>query len=195
MYEQLLTIVLVAIVLGLDAFSLSMGMGLKGVSRGYEIKFAGTVGILHVIMPLLGLHIGLAAGKFLGVWAARLGAAILVYIAADFFIKGYRETRPRTYKLNEARELLKNDNHSRHSGIISILILGISVSMDALTVGFSLGTFKMPVFLTVLIMGIVAGSMTIMGFIGGRLFNRLIGSYAQMAGGIILFALALKLVI
>jgi putative Mn2+ efflux pump MntP len=39
MVEQYTTIILVAVVLGLDAFSLSMGMGLKGVTRRFEIKF------------------------------------------------------------------------------------------------------------------------------------------------------------
>ena len=54
MVEQYTTIILVAVVLGLDAFSLSMGMGLKGVTRRFEIKFASTVGILHIVMPLIG---------------------------------------------------------------------------------------------------------------------------------------------
>ncbi|MDD2585148.1 MAG: manganese efflux pump [Syntrophomonadaceae bacterium] len=196
MYEQLGTILLIALVLGLDAFSLSMGMGLKGVSRSYEIKFASTVGLLHIIMPLLGLNIGLAAGKIMGVWAARLGAAVLVYIAIDFFIKGYRETRPQKYKFGQAHQIISGEKQSlNNDNWIKIIILAVSVSMDALTVGFSLGTFKMPVIITSVIIGLIAGSMTILGFIGGRLFNRLIGSYAQMAGGIILLALAIKLVI
>ena len=66
MIEQYITIILVAVVLGLDAFSLSMGMGLKGVARDFAVKFVATVGILHIIMPLIGLNVGLAVGQFLG---------------------------------------------------------------------------------------------------------------------------------
>ena len=60
MIEILVTIIVVAIVLGMDALSLAMGMGLRGVSRNYEMRFVLTVGILHVLMPLLGLSLGLA---------------------------------------------------------------------------------------------------------------------------------------
>jgi len=193
MTNQLATIILVAIVLGADAFSLSMGMGVKGVSRRYEIKFSTTVGVFHIIMPLIGLEAGLALGKLLGVWAGRLGALVLLYIACDFISKGYREIRPQSFKFSEGSKLFKGfkPSRSRWGGII---ILGLSVSMDALTVGFSLGTFKMPLFITVMIMGCTAGIMTALGFTGGRFFGRLFGSYAQMAGGIVLLLLAVKLV-
>lgn len=194
MYDQLLTIILVAIVLGADAFSLSLGMGIKGVSRSYELRFAGMVGISHVLMPLIGLGLGLAAGKLLGIWAARLGAVVLTYIGGDMIKHGYRSIHPQILKFSEAREALEEDTISTNEGWISLLILTVSVSIDALTVGFSLGTVKMPLFITVLITGVVAGSMTWLGFGGGKIFSRLVGSYAQILGGIILVALAVKMV-
>ena len=191
--EQLLTIILIAVVLGLDAFSLSLGLGLQGRSRGYGMRFSAMVGIFHIIMPLVGLNLGLAAGKFLGVWASRLGAVILAYIAVDFIIKGYRESRSQSYTFKEGKSIIAQPNDSYRENWGNMLLLGISVSIDALTVGFSLGTFKMPVFITVIIMGMVAAIMTLLGFLGGRMFSRLVGSYAQMAGGIVLAALAVKL--
>lgn len=191
--EQFITIGLVAIVLGLDAFSLSLGLGLRGLSRSYGLRFAAIVGILHILMPLLGLSLGLAAGKFLGIWASRLGAVILAYIGIDFIIKGYREVRPQSYTLKEGNKILNQQKESPREDWGNILLMAISVSIDALTVGFSLGTFKMPVLVTVMIMGSVAAVMTLLGFLGGRAFSRLVGSYAQMAGGIILVLLAVKL--
>lgn len=191
--EQLLTIILVAIVLGLDAFSLSLALGLQGKPRDYELKFSAIVGVLHIIMPLAGLSLGLAAGKILGIWASRLGAVILAYIAINFIIKGYRQTRPRVYSFKEGKSAIDKPDDYYRQDWGSMLLLGISVSIDALTVGFSLGTFKMPVFITVIIMGIVAVTMTLLGFLGGRICNRLAGSYAQIAGGLILAVLAIKL--
>ncbi|MGE5390462.1 MAG: manganese efflux pump MntP family protein [Deltaproteobacteria bacterium] len=194
MTNPLITIIVVAIVLGLDAFSLSMGMGVKGVSRRYEIKFSATVGVFHIIMPLIGLEAGLALGKLLGIWAGRIGALVLLIIAFDFIIKGYREIRPQAVKFSEGQKLFNGVKVTR-KGWLGIFILALSVSMDALTVGFSLGTFKMPLFLTVMIMGATAGIMTALGFTGGRFFGRLLGIYAQMAGGIVLLLLAVKLVL
>jgi len=191
--EQLLTIILVALVLGLDAFSLATGMGLKGVNRPFEIRFSLTVGVFHIIMPLLGLELGLTAGRFLGVWASRLGAAILLYLAFSFFIKGYREVRPQRISFADLHESLNQNNKSLEQNWGKVILLALSVSMDALTVGFSLGTFKMPILISVVIMGSIAALMTILGFGAGKLVGRLVGSYAQMTGGILLGLLALKL--
>ena len=64
-----------------------------------------------------------------------------------------------------------------------------------MTVGFRLGTFKVPVLTTVIVVGITAGAMTLIGFYAGKVFSRVIGSYAQLVGGIILLALAVKLIL
>ncbi|HZK43034.1 MAG TPA: manganese efflux pump [Syntrophomonadaceae bacterium] len=195
MYEQIATIFLVAVVLGMDAFALSLGIGLKGASRKYETRLIITITILHIIMPLIGLTIGLVVGKIFGVWAARIGALVLAYISISFILDGYREIKPSIYLFKEGQQVFKENNSLTANSWSSIILLGISVSIDALTVSFSLGTFKMPIFLTIGIIGFTAGIMTWLGFIGGRIFSRVVGSYAQIAGGIILLALAIKLVI
>ena len=193
MLEQFITILLVAIVLGADSFSLAMGMGLRGVSRSYEYKFSSMVGIFHVIMPLIGLTLGMAAGNLLGVWAARLGAVVLAYMGGDMIWKGYKEMQPHFFKLSQGQGMIeKKDNLA--DGWINLTVLTTSVSIDALTVGFSLGTlFTLPIYYPVLMIGSVAGIMTMAGFQGGRFFSRLIGAYAQVVGGLVLITLAVKM--
>lgn len=193
MIEQLITILLVAIVLGADSFSLAMGMGLRGVSRSYEYKFSLMVGIFHVIMPLIGLTLGMAAGNLLGVWAARLGAAVLAYMGGDMLWKGYKEMQPQFFKLSQGKGMIEKKADVA-DGWINLTVLTTSVSIDALTIGFSLGTlFALPIYYPVLMIGSVAGIMTMVGFQGGKLFSRMIGAYAQIGGGIVLIALAFKM--
>lgn len=176
----------------MDAFSLALGLGLRGVSSLYEIKLSVLVAAFHVLMPLIGLYLGIVAGKFLGIWAARLGAVILIYIGLSFIIKGCREIRFR-FHTHHKSALLRPAAGSETYG--SIWLLSGSVSMDALSAGFGLGTFQMPLLLTVLTMGTVAGVLTWLGFLGGRFFNRIMGSYAQIMGGMVLIALAVKLLL
>jgi putative Mn2+ efflux pump MntP len=195
MVEQFITIMLVAIVLGADSFSLAMGMGLRGVSRSYELKFSSMVGIFHVIMPLIGLTLGMAAGNLLGIWAARLGAAVLAFMGGDLIWKGYREMQPHFFKFSQGKGMIEKKG-DLDAGWINLTVLTTSVSIDALTVGFSLGTlFTMPLYYPVLMIGSVAGIMTMAGFQGGKFFSRMIGTYAQIAGGIILISLALKMIL
>lgn len=193
MQGELLTVLLVAIVLGADAFSLSMGMGLKGVSRRYEIRFSSLVALFHVLMPLVGLSLGVLAGKYWGAWAGRAGAVVLAYIGLEMLWKAYGEIRPRSFAFSHARKLLNQENKDINEGWTSLLLPTISVSIDALTVGFSLGTIKAPVLTTISILGLIAGSMTMLGFKAGKIFSRLIGSYSQAVGGLVLVALAIKM--
>jgi len=193
MNGQFWTIVLVAIVLGADAFSLSMGMGIRGVRRCYELRFSSLVAVFHVLMPLLGLSLGLAAGKVLGVWAGRVGAVVLAYIGLDMLWKAYRELKPQVTSFSAAKASLAANKANSNDSWVSMLVLTVSVSIDALTVGFSLGTIKAPILFTVIIMGLVAGTMTMLGFRGGRIFSRAIGSYSQAVGGLVLLGLAFKM--
>jgi putative Mn2+ efflux pump MntP len=144
-------------------------------------------------MPLIGLNLGIVTGNLLGVWAGRLGAAVLAYIGGDMLWKAYRATRPQLLRFNQGK-LIMASNNKIEEGWLNLIMLTISVSIDALTVGFSLGTLvNTPVLYTVFIIGSVAGAMTLLGFKGGKLFSRMMGSYAQMLGGLVLLLLAAKM--
>lgn len=191
-WETILTIMAVAIALGADAFSLCLGISMIGGARASARRwFVLVVTILHIAMPLLGLKLGSWAGNFLGNFASYAGAAVLIYIAWQMG-KGVLPFRKKVTfaearKLMEPREGIKIDSPG------ALLVLALSVSMDALTVGFSLGTMKVPIILSAVIMGITAGLMTALGFASGRLASRAVGDRAQLAGAIILVILALKM--
>jgi len=195
MSEQIITIILIAVVLGIDAFSLALAMGLSGVSKAYEYKFATAVTAFHILMPLAGLYLGYTAGQLLETWASLLGAVVLTYVGITFIIEGYREVKPQPVTFKRAKKTMLSEPTDSKYEEKNILLYTASVSIDALTTGFSMGVTDMPVFLTVIMMGITAGLMTLAGFRGGRIFGRLAGNYAQVAGGIILLGLAVRIVL
>jgi putative Mn2+ efflux pump MntP len=195
MSGQLPTVLLIALVLGLDAFSLALVMGLRGSSRRYEYKFALSVAAFHILMPLLGLGLGYTAGKILGLWASWAGAAVLAYVGVSFIREGYEEVKKTSISFSEALAQLGPNTAEAHPRERGILLLTASVSMDALAIGFTLGTVRVPLLLTVLIMGVVAGFMTLIGFRSGKILGSLAGRYAQMAGGAVLVMLAAKIVL
>ncbi len=195
MSGQLLTIWLVALVLGIDAFSLALVMGLRGTAKAYEYKFAVAVGAFHILMPLLGLSLGYTAGKILGLWASWLGAAILAYVGATFIREGCHEIKRYSSSFDQARKLLTARESGSEYGEKSLWLLTASVSIDALATGFTLGTTQMPVLLTVIIMGLTAGLMALIGFRSGKIMGSLVGHYAQIAGGLILIMLAVKILL
>ena len=53
-----LTIILTAIGLSMDAFSLSLIYGMQGMNKKNEILLSSIVGLFHFFMPLIGIFIG-----------------------------------------------------------------------------------------------------------------------------------------
>ncbi|MCL6558000.1 MAG: manganese efflux pump MntP family protein, partial [Firmicutes bacterium] len=78
-------------------------------------------------------------------------------------------------------------------GAVGLLSLGASVSMDALTVGFTLGIYHFEPLLTAAVVGFVAGLMTALGLGLGRLIRAWVGRRAQLVGGLILFGVGINL--
>lgn len=174
------TIILLAVALGTDAFSMCLGIGMAGVRRVQILVISATVLLFHILMPLAGWYMGQLAGNLLGRTAAIAGSLILIYLGARM-IWGVHRCAP-----DKPRVALVNT--------WGLIALAASVSMDALSVGFTLGTNEVNLVLAALTFGLVAGLMTFSGLVLGRMLGRWVGEKAQLVGGLILVAIGIKLV-
>lgn len=174
------TLIILAVALGTDAFSLCLGIGIAGVNRKQMLLITITVLVFHIFMPLAGWYTGELAGNLLGRAAAVIGSALLLYLGfkmiLDTMRKG-RETEIKVFKFNAW----------------GLVLLGASVSMDALSVGFTLGAQQVDLLRTAATIGLVAGAMTAAGLVCGRFMSRLVGERAQFLGGVILVGIGVKL--
>ncbi|HHT63304.1 MAG: manganese efflux pump MntP family protein [Bacillota bacterium] len=191
---SLFTLLLVALALGTDAFALAVGIGVTGIRRNRIIVVSIVVCLFHIFMPLIGLGIGTVLGNLIGDIAAVIGAVILILIGLNMLWEVFRE-RTRTLSFPQAKKQLEK-SIKRNKSIDSfwgLIMLAASVSIDALSVGFGLGALKAQIWGTVLVLGIVAGVMTALGFYLGRGLGDWMGEKAEIAGGIILAAVGIKL--
>lgn len=188
-----LTVLLVSVALGIDAFSVSISIGLTGVKRREMYLVSGVVTIFHIIMPLIGLSLGSYLGKIAGPMASAVGAIVLISIGSSTIWKSIKEMRED--KKNAHSSGVKTDKFIDISNPVSLILMAASVSLDALTVGFGLGTLKVDLYLTVLTMGVVAGIMTVIGLISGKKLSHAFGEWAEILGGLILVAIGLKFIL
>lgn len=176
-------VLLVSVALGVDAFSVAIGIGLLGIKIKEILLVSGVVSIFHVFMPLIGLYLGAYLGNIAGPIASTIGALVLLAIGLNMLWDSLRTPEPFKHSaLN-----LKNP--------FSLILMAGSVSLDALTVGFGLGTLQVDLFLTVITMGITAGLMTAVGLLFGQGLSRVVGAKASLLGGIILVLIGLKFLI
>ncbi|KJS85484.1 MAG: hypothetical protein JM58_08580 [Peptococcaceae bacterium BICA1-8] len=181
------TIFAVAFALGIDAFSLSIGIGLSGVKRQQMYLVSAVVAIFHVLMPLIGLYLGQILGSYVGPIASSFGAIVLIFIGGHTIWENIKESR------SSSGPSLGRFDVVSISHPVSLFLLAASVSLDALTVGLGLGALKVDLTLTILIMGIVAGIMTFGGLIFGKKLSRTVGEKAELLSGFILIGIGIKL--
>ncbi|NLL53025.1 MAG: manganese efflux pump [Peptococcaceae bacterium] len=177
---ELAWVLAVSVALGMDAFSCSLAFGLLGIRKRKAAHLVLTVALFHVFMPLIGLWAGKELGTIFGNLVTGIGTVILLYLGLKMLLNA------RGSKDCKQESVLPN-----LEGFGLYLIAG-SVSIDALSVGFSLGTFVSRIFSTTLIMGFMAGLMTAAGIFLGCRIGTILSTKAEIIGGIILIIIGIK---
>ncbi|MFJ7977765.1 manganese efflux pump MntP [Peribacillus sp. JNUCC 23] len=176
---ELVTLMLMAFALGMDAFSVGLGMGMFKL-RLRQILFIGlTVGFFHIWMPLVGMTAGRFISGHFGVFAVYAGGILLIILGIQMCISGIRG--------GDAPLLAPVGK--------GLFIFAISVSLDSLSVGLTLGIYGAKTLLTILCFGIAATLLTWLGLLTGRKIQGLLGVYSEVLGGSILCAFGLKLLL
>ncbi|MDQ7093018.1 manganese efflux pump MntP family protein [Desulfosporosinus sp. PR] len=191
---NLVWVIALAVALGSDAFSLSLAIGLSGIRKGLMLKFILVVGLFHVVMPLSGMVLGQALGTILGQFASCIGALVIIGLGGHMLYKVYRPTEE-SFSFSRAKEALVQKKlfmDISYKGW-SLYVLAASVSLDALSVGFSLGTFGVNILLTVAVIGFTASAMTGVGLVLGRVMGTRLGDRAELFGGLALLLIGFKL--
>lgn len=80
-WGQFFTLWMISVALGMDAFSLGIGMGIQGLRFRRILLVSGIIGVLHILMPLAGITIGLVLGSLVEEIAVMVGGGCSVYLA------------------------------------------------------------------------------------------------------------------
>lgn len=176
---ELLTLILMAFALGMDAFSVGLGMGMFKLRLRQVLKIGITIGLFHVWMPL----IGMIAGKFLsdqfGTIATYIGGGLLLILGIQMIWSSFKS----------------DENNSTMITPIGfgLIVFAFSVSLDSFSVGLTLGIYRAQTVLVLLCFGVAATVLTWCGLLIGRKVQNWIGTYSEALGGSILLAFGLKL--
>jgi putative Mn2+ efflux pump MntP len=181
----LLEIVLIAVGLAMDAFAVSITLGLSTKKpRPREIIIPGLYfGFFQSLMPAIGYFAGLFfVNKFenLDHWIAF---ALLGFIGGKMIKDSFS-------KKNGEEETGKIS-----FGFIKMLLLSVATSIDALAVGTTFALFKVNIFTAIAITGPVTFFIAMGGVIIGGIFGTRFKSKAEFAGGAVLVIIGIKIVI
>lgn len=164
---------LIALVLplGLDTFAVAAALAMIGAadSRRRELTLLFTV--FEAGMPLVGLALGAPLAHAIGGAADYLAVGILIAFGLYTLIGS--ESQERIEELAQLRGL-------------SSLALGVSVSLDELAIGFTLGLLRMPLLLVIVLIATQAVIASQLGLrLGHRLGEQLRERAEQLAGTVL----------
>ncbi|HEU5139166.1 MAG TPA: manganese efflux pump, partial [Bacillales bacterium] len=83
LFEELFTLFVMAFALGMDAFSVGLGMGMLDLRLKRILKIGFVIGLFHMVMPLFGMLIGDYLSDYFGAMAALLGGILLLLLGAQ----------------------------------------------------------------------------------------------------------------
>jgi putative Mn2+ efflux pump MntP len=157
--------------LGLDTFAVSAALGLGGLSPRQRLRVSLVFAAFEGLTPAVGLLVGSALGKSIGSAADYLAGALLIGYALFVLLR-----------------------HDEGEGAIEVstthgwalVLLGLSVSMDELAVGFTLGLSRVPVVPALVLIALQAFVVSQIGIrIGARLSGRFREGTERTAGAIL----------
>ena len=179
-----LELLLIAIGLSMDAFSVSICKGLttKRFSWRMALICGLWFGLFQALMPIIGYFLGAQFQELVEAYDHWIAFGLLFLIGANM--------------IREAVWGKKEENEDDSSlGFKTMLFLAIATSIDALAVGVSFACIQVKLWSSVLIIGLTTFFFSILGVKIGHVFGSKFEKSAGIVGGIILILIGLKILL
>lgn len=169
-----------ALPLCLDTFAISASVGVAGLPAAKRVRLSLVFVLFEGGMPLIGVLVGGPISTLAGRWADYAAAALLIGLGAWTLWERSDEEEGRAGRLAAA-------------GGLALIGLGLSVSIDELAIGFSLGLLHLPVAGAVVLIAVEALVASQAGFLLGARIGERVREGAERLAGVALVVLGLLL--
>ena len=172
-------LLLLALAMSADAFAAAIGKGasLKTPRFSDALKMGLIFGSIEAVTPLVGWSIGNAAASYVKAWDHWIAFALLVSLGLHILHQGLKKP------CGDETELRSKDS------FIKIVLTAVGTSIDAMTVGVSLAFVDLNILLAAGLIGLATTVMVTLGVMLGRVMGTLLGSKAEIIGGLMLIAI------
>jgi putative Mn2+ efflux pump MntP len=171
------TLLLLGLTLSFDSFRVSLGLGAMKLRPMRQAQIVLAFGLCDALAPLVGLLIGQSLIEYSGAWVRYLGPLVLCAYGI--------------YVIYVARRYA--DKEAQEDGRWMVLGLPLSMSLDNLIAGTSLGMIGFPLLLSVVVIGAMSALMSLAGLWLGSMAVNFLKIKTELIGGVALVLIALTL--
>lgn len=184
MISIIIQTLLISVSVAMDAFAVSIGKGLTVTRVRHQdaIKTALWFGGFQALFPVLGYFAASTFSSYVTAFDHWIIFGLLVFIGGNMIHEAFEEDE------ENARETAQFD--WKH-----MLPLAVACSIDAFAVGVSLAFMKTNMVFAISSIGIVTGLFSAAGLYIGRAFGARWQKPAQIAGGVVLILIGVKVLL
>ncbi|MCK4753014.1 MAG: manganese efflux pump [Planctomycetes bacterium] len=178
---ELISIIIMAVVLAMDAFAVSIVSGSvsKQMKAKHAFRMAVFFGAFQAFMPLIGFLAGLSVRQYITEYDHWLAFGLLSAVGGKMIYESFKiKTVERNFD---------------PSNIMVLLVLSVATSIDALVIGITLSFIKSSILIAVAIIGLVTFLLSYLGIFVGRTLGHFFENKIEAIGGLVLIALGVKI--
>lgn len=181
---SLLTLFLVSLGVSADAFAVALGKGLqmRRLRVGDALLIAATFGAFQALMPLIGWLLGTGLSDYITGIDHWVAFGLLAAIGGKMLWEAFQ---------------IEDDEPTTDVGlpVSELLLLGVATSIDALAVGISLAVLEVSILGAVVAIGVITFVVSFAGVVIGHRAGVRFRKPAEIAGGLILIAIGLRILL
>jgi len=171
----------IAVGLAMDAFAVAIAAGLtiERLTGRHIFRIAFHFGLFQFMMPIIGWLAGRSVAGYVQDYDHWVAFGLLGTIGGKMLWDAL---------ISDEESFRKDPSRSW-----SLVLLSIATSIDALAVGLSMAVLGVSIWLPSIVIGLVAGIMSLVGIcMGSRLGNRA-RRWAESLGGVILIGIGVRI--
>lgn len=179
----LISIFLIAIGLAMDAFAVAVACGLavRPLRASYAFRIAFFFGAFQTFMPILGWAAGVSLRLIIASFDHWIAFVLLFAIGCKMIYESFRKG--------------KKNSCDKAVSPGGLLVLSLATSIDALAVGISFAFLNETILFPSIIIGLVTFTISFAGVWLGNRFGHIFENKLEMAGGLILIGIAIKILV
>jgi manganese efflux pump family protein len=185
---SILSMLLIAVGLAMDAFAVSIasGVNIRKLHLRHALWIAGLFGLFQAVMPLLGWLAGHWARDAIEPYDHWIAFGLLAGIGIKMILES------RALEEDESEQAKKAGESFR---LYVLLGLALATSIDALAVGVTLSVLDVSIVEPILVIGLVTFVMSFAGAYIGEMAGHLFEWRIELFGGVVLICMGAKILL
>lgn len=177
---------LIGVGLSMDAFAVSIckGLNMKKINYKHALIIGGFFGGFQALMPFLGWALGSQFEQYIESVDHWIAFILLAFIGGKM-----------VYESIKGGDDDEESSHQDKLDIKELFMLAVATSIDALAVGVTFAFLEVSILPSITLIGITTFVISVGGVVIGNRFGSKYKNKAEIAGGMILILIGLKILI